>query len=111
MAKFDKVIECLNKGGSAWRGEWCAKGENKEIVKQIPQTISKEIVPKMTSLPDAIKPKVSTVGNGEIAYHDQVLQIIFTDDEKTPASATYFIPTWEDIFAEDWVVLMPAIEY
>ena len=99
MAKFDKVIECLNKGGSAWRGEWCAKGENKEIV------------PKMTSLPDAIKPKVSTVGNGEIAYHDQVLQIIFTDDEKTPASATYFIPTWEDIFAEDWVVLMPAVEF
>ena len=108
MAKFAQVIECLNKGGSAWRAEWNAKGENREIVKQIPQTISKEIVPKMTSLPDAIKPKVSTVGNGEISYHDQVLQISFTDDGKTSAMATYYIPTWEDIFAEDWVFITPA---
>ena len=103
MAKFAQVIECLNKGGSAWRAEWNAKGENKEIVKQIPQTISKDVVPKMTSLPSSIKPKVSTVGNGEISYHDQVLQISFTDDGKT-----YYIPTWEDIFAEDWGLITPA---
>lgn len=108
MAKFAQVIECLNKGGIAQRNEWNAKGENKKIVKQIPQTISKEVVPNMTSLPNHIKPYVGTVGNGEIAYHDQVLQIIFTDDEKTPASATYFIPTWEDIFAEDWILEIPA---
>ena len=99
MAKFADVIECLNRGGSASRWTW---KENKEIVKQIPQCISKDIVPKMTSLPDVVKPKIGTVGSGEISYHDQVIAITFTDDDKTPASATYFIPTWEDIFAEDW---------
>ena len=50
---------------------------------QIPQCIAKDVVPKMTSLPAAIKPKISTVGSGEISYHDQVLMITFTDDEKT----------------------------
>ena len=96
MAKFQDVIECLKKGGSARRISWT---DNREIIRQIPQCISKDIVPKMTSLPASIKPKISTVGSGEISYHDQVIVITFVDDEKTPASATYFIPTWEDIFA------------
>ena len=107
MAKFQDVIECLKKGGSARRISWT---DNREIIRQIPQCISKDIVPKMTSLPASIKPKISTVGSGEISYHDQVIVITFVDDEKTPASATYFIPTWEDIFAEDWSCLTPADE-
>lgn len=104
---FFNVIECLMKGGSAGRASWT---ENKEIVMQIPQCIAKEIVPKMTSLPASIKPKIGTVGSGEIAYHDQVLMITFTDDEKTPASATYYIPTWEDILAEDWRCATPFVD-
>jgi len=107
MAKFAEVIDCLNKGGSAWRLKWTAT-VNKEIVKQIPQRIGKDIVPKMTSLPESVKPKIGTVGSGEISYHDQVIQIVYTDDEKTPADATYYIPTWEDIFAEDWATSTPA---
>ena len=99
--KFSEVIQVLQHGGSAWRQSW--EGD-KEIVKQIPQCVSKEVVPKMTSLPSIIKPKINTVGNGEISYHDQVIIITFVDDEKTPASATYYVPTWEDIFAEDWTV-------
>lgn len=77
---------------------------------QIPQCIAKDVVPKMTSLPESIKPKISTVGSGEISYHDQVIMITFTDDGKTPASATYYIPSWEDILAEDWSCIIPADE-
>lgn len=105
---FTAVIECLKKGGHASRSVW---HDNKEIVMQIPQCIAKDVVPKMTSLPAAIKPKISTVGSGEISYHDQVIMITFTDDGKTPASATYYIPSWEDILAEDWNCLTPAEEY
>ena len=90
---FPAVIECLKKGGHASRSTW---HDNQEIVMQIPQCIAKDVVPKMTSLPAAIKPKISTVGSGEISYHDQVIMITFTDDGKTPASATYYIPSWED---------------
>ncbi len=105
MEKFSKVIECLKNGGSARRLAW---NENKEIVMQIPQRIDKTIVPKMTSLPASIKSMISTVGSGEISYHDQVLIVTFTDNESTPATATYYIPTWEDIFAEDWITTTPA---
>lgn len=102
MAKFKDVISCLKHGGTATRQAWNDK--NIEVMMQIPQRIAKEIVPKMTSMQESIKPKINTVGNGEIEYHDQVLIITFVDDEKTPARATYYVPSWEDIFAEDWIV-------
>ena len=102
MAKFKDVISCLKNGGTATRQAWSDK--NIEVMMQIPQRIAKEIVPKMTSVQEIIKPKINTVGSGEIEYHDQVLIITFVDDEKTPAKATYYAPSWEDIFAEDWIV-------
>lgn len=101
MAKFAEVIQCLRHGGTAARQAWDVLG-NKEIMMQIPQRIAKDIVPKMTSVQDIVKPKIGTVGSGEIEYHDQVIIIDFVDDGKTPARATYYIPTWEDIFADDW---------
>ena len=110
MAKFAQVIECLKNGGTAQRMAWDVEGD-KEIMMQIPQRIAKDIVPKMTSVQDHIKPKLSTVGSGEIEYHDQVLIITFTDDGKTPARATYYIPTWEDIMADDWRLSEDADAY
>ena len=101
MAKFAEVIQCLRHGGTAARQAWDVLG-NKEIMMQIPQRIAKDIVPKMTSVQEIVKPKIGTVGSGEIEYHDQVIIIEFVDDERTPARATYYIPTWEDIFADDW---------
>ena len=60
------------------------------------------------SFEDIVKPKIGTVGSGEIEYHHQVLIIEFKDDGKTPARATYYIPTWEDIFADDWRLTQTA---
>lgn len=110
MAKFAEVIECLKNGGTASRQAWDVKGDM-EVMMQIPQRISKDIVPKTTSVQEHIKPKINTVGSGEIEYHDQVIIITFVDDEKTPARATYYIPTWEDIFADDWRLSEPADAY
>ena len=98
MAKFAEVIQCLRHGGTAARQAWDVLG-NKEVMMQIPQRIAKDIVPKMTSVQESVKPKINTVGSGEIE---------FVDDEKTPARATYYIPTWEDIFADDWRLTQPA---
>ena len=110
MAKFAEVIECLKNGGTAQRIAWDVNGD-KEIMMQIPQRIAKDIVPKMTSVQDIVKQKIGTVGSGEIEYHHQVLIIEFKDDEKTPARATYYIPTWEDIMADDWRLTQPADSY
>jgi len=110
MAKFAEVIECLKNGGTAQRIAWDVTGD-KEIMMQIPQRIAKDIVPKMTSVQDIVKPKINTVGSGEIEYHHQVIIIEFKDDEKTPARATYYIPTWEDIMADDWRLTQTANSY
>ena len=110
MAKFAEVIECLKNGGTAQRIAWDVTGD-KEIMMQIPQRIAADIVPKMTSVQEIVKPKIGTVGSGEIEYHHQVIIIEFKDDEKTPARATYYIPTWEDIMADDWRMTQPADSY
>ncbi len=92
--KFSEIIEPLNKGEllarEAWAGGMC-------IVKQIPQTVSADIVPRMTSLPEQAKKMLS----GSLSYHDQVLLMKIANYGKE-ASATYYTPSWEDIFAEDW---------
>ena len=108
--KFADVIEALQKGGTATR--YCTPSfGGKCIVKQIPQTVPAEAVPRMTSLPEGFKNAIGTVGlddefKGTISYHDQVLLVTLNDSERV--SATYYIPTWEDIFAEDWRIEMPA---
>lgn len=102
--KFSEIIDGLNKGHAYTRQTEAWWG--KCIVKQIPQTVSKEVVPKMTSLPESIKQKISTVGKddeflGTISYHNQVLIVTLNDYERV--TATSYSPTWEDIFADDWV--------
>lgn len=94
--KFSEIIDGLNDGKSFTREAWI---KNIFITTQVPQTIAKGIVPRMTSLPDAAKRLISSYGNGELSYHDQVLLV--TVD--SPSCATSYFPTWEDIFANDWV--------
>lgn len=98
--KFSEIIDDLNRGYTfrrcsdpAWAGKF--------IVKQIPQTVPAEVVPRMTSLPDHAKAVIGTIGDGSISYHDQVL-IIEANDDCSKSQATSYIPTWEDIFADDW---------
>ena len=59
--KFSEIIDRLNEGKAvarfsspAWAGKF--------IVKQIPQTIPAEVVPRMTSLPDHAKAVIGTIG-------------------------------------------------
>lgn len=102
--KFSEVIDGLKEGRSFQRRTEAFVG--KRIVMQIPQTVSASVVPKMTSLPESLKQVIGTVGLndetlGTIQYHDQVLIMTLNDYER--CSATSYVPTWEDIFAEDWV--------
>lgn len=99
--KFAEIIERLKNGETFTRVSW--EG-NKYIACQIPQVISKYIVPKMTSLPDNAKRILTTVGSGAISYHDQVLIINNVDLPYVAATATSYVPTWEDIFADDWTI-------
>lgn len=93
--KFSEIIDGLDEGKSFTREAWI---NNAFITKQVPQTVEAGIVPRMTSLPGAAKRLITSYGNGEISYHDQVLRVTIGE----PSTATYYIPTWEDVFANDW---------
>ena len=100
---FGEVIKGLKKGCNYTRNatpSWAGKF----IVMQIPQIVHADIVPKMTSLPDQAKGILGTMGDGSISYHDQVL-IVEANDNCEKSNATSYIPTWEDLFAEDWIAI------
>lgn len=97
--KFTEVIEGLQQGHNYTRSLWNGK---KFITLQIPADISRDIIPKMTSLNDEAKELLLDHGDGMIHYRNQVLQVSLDNDDRQNI-ATYYIPTWEDIFADDWV--------
>lgn len=96
--KFSECLEALRNGERLVNASLSSRGAY--IVRQIPQTIPAEIVPKMTSLPDSAK---ESAKYGPIEYHDQVL-LCEWDNETGKTLATSYIPTWHDIFREDWTV-------
>ena len=74
---------------------------DKFITMQIPTDIPIDVIPKMTSLNDGAKAILGIVGDCQIHYRNQVLMINRVDGEEN--IATYYMPTWEDIFADDWI--------
>lgn len=95
--KFSEIIDRLNTGETVAREAWAG---GTFLVKQIPQTVAAEVVPRMTSLPEPAKKILC----GTVAYHDQVL-IVQARDHGREAHATSYIPSWEDIFADDWRII------
>lgn len=92
---FGEVVDGLQRGKVFTR--W---NDGSFITMQIPSNIPSETIPKMTSLNGKVKELLS-VKKG-IYYHDQVLRVSPMGDK---AKATYYMPTWEDIFSSDWVDL------
>lgn len=100
--KFSEIIDRM-KSGEMFTRYGVDSFVGKFIVAQVASDIPKEVVPKMTSLPEFAKQHIGTVGHGGINYHDQVLIVSCADGRTT--TATSYTPTWEDIFAEDWEVV------
>ena len=96
--KFSEVLEALKNGERLVNASLSMKGGY--IVRQIPQIVPQEIVPKMMSLPDSAK---EASKYGPIEYRDQVL-LVYWDNELGRSVATSYIPTWGDIFREDWTI-------
>lgn len=99
---FYQVIEGLQRGENFARFK-APHFDGKFITMQIPADIPTDVIPKMQSLNDHAKAVLGTVGDCQIHYRNQVLIINKVDGE--PNVATYYIPTWEDIFADDWMVV------
>lgn len=95
--KFEEIIDKVRKGEicvarSSWNG--------KQIMcSQISSTITKDIIPKMQSLPDCAKEFILSLRLSSIHYHDQFIII------SIKGSITYYIPSGEDINADDWYII------
>ena len=98
---FAEVIEGL-KNGQNFTRIYSPVLNRKFITMQIPADIPTDVIPKMTSLNDGAKAIIGTVGDCQIHYRNQVLMVSMDDEENI---ATYYMPTWEDIFANDWTLV------
>lgn len=75
----------------------CRKSKLEEIITaQVPAEITEDIIPKMTSLNDNTK-EILLATCKKIKYHNQFLKINLKTGE-----ATQYIPTSEDMCANDW---------
>lgn len=95
---FGTALKFLTAGGAISRAVWRSE---KFVVKQVPSIITADIIPKMQSLPQVAKDILMSRKNPHIGYTNQML-IIHPDGQ-----ADSWQPTPEDIFAEDWELVVP----
>ena len=98
---FGEAIQALNEGKMVARQGW----DNLFVFKQVPSMVDKDIVPKMTSLPDAVKKefefrfrKESNYDIASICYSNQLAIV-----QKSNLIQGYS-PSVEDSLANDWFI-------
>lgn len=94
---FDEVYKFLMDFQVIRRKGW--NGKNIYVFRQVPAEITEDIIPKMTSLPDAAKGLILNTAK-KISYTSQML--IY--NTKT-GRADSWVPSSSDIMANDWEVL------
>ena len=98
--KFEEVLDALRNGERLTNAS--LSEINGFIVRQVPQTVPADIVPKMTSLPASAREHIASYGEG-LRFYDQVLLVMW-DDMREEYKATSYVPSWYDIFREDWTI-------
>ena len=94
---FGIAIEALKFGFAIRREGWNGKGLF--VVKQIPAHIESDVIPKMTSLPQAAKDRILK-SKGFIDYTSQCL--IYNENT---GRADSWVPSISDVFAQDWEIV------
>jgi hypothetical protein len=102
---FDEAITALRAGKMVKRQ--CMKNDV-FIFMQVPQSISRDIVPKMTSLPPAVKAEFERRFN-DYRFRENSQEAIHYRDQLAIVNKKNEITTWmacpEDVFADDWVII------
>ena len=93
---FSEILEHLKNGECVRRNAW---KPNLIAVKQINADIPNNVISNMQSLPQSAKNVLKS--HVSLGYRNQCLIIEINDDG---AIATNYVPNWNDIFADDWMV-------
>ena len=100
---FGDAIQALNEGKRVQRTGWNGKGLF--VFKQVPAEISKDIVPKMQSLPQSVKDEFQK----RFDDPDKQISAIYYDNQLALVNPTNLITGWSpstpDALAVDWIVL------
>lgn len=94
--KIGPAIEATVQGKRIAREGWT--GQGLFVFRQVPATIPLETIPKMQSLPDAVKEEFIRRGL-PISYSNQFALV------KPDNSINSWAPSSGDTLAEDWVIL------
>ena len=90
---FGKAIERVEtRSYIARRSNW---DDDTFIFAQIPANINEETIPKMQSLPEVVKREIIELGFTSLDYQNQICKF-------DNGVITYFTPTGNEIFADDW---------
>ena len=101
--KFSEAIEALKQGKRATRLSWSEPGFS--IFMQVPSEIKKDIVPKMQSLPQAVKDEFvkrfidDRYQLDAIYYNDQIAMVNQSN------LIVGYTPSTSDVLSEDWIIL------
>ena len=93
---FGQAIEAMKQGKRVARAGWNGKGMF--VFMQVPSQIPAEVVPKMQSLPQAVKDEFAKRGGG-ISYQNQ-LAIVYPDN-----SIYGWLASPSDCLETDWCIL------
>jgi hypothetical protein len=90
---FGETIERVKtRSYIARRANW---DDDMFIFAQIPANINEETIPKMQSLPEVVKREITEAGFTSLSYQNQICKF-------DNGVITYFTPTGNEIFADDW---------
>lgn len=90
---FGEAIERVKtRSYIARRANW---DDDMFIFAQVPADINEETILKMQSLPEVVKYEITEAGITSLSYQNQICK--FDNDV-----ITYFTPTGNEIFANDW---------
>lgn len=95
LGTFGDAKWALDNGLMVARSGWNGKGLF--VFKQVPAQIGVDIIPKMQSLPEAVKIKLAS--RGDIYYHNQ-LALVYPNNYISGWS-----PSASDAMAEDWCLI------
>jgi hypothetical protein len=90
---FGKAIERVKTHSYiARRANW---DDDVFIFAQVSANINEETIPKMQSLPDVVKCEIIESGFTSLDYQNQICKF-------DNSVITYYTPTGDEIFADDW---------
>ena len=93
---FGQAVQALHEGKRVSREGWNGKGLF--VFKQVPAEIGADIIPKMQSLPQAVKDEFVKRG-GSISYKNQLAMVY-------PDNAIYgWVVSPSDALENDWCIL------